>query len=204
MFKPIIVRPTAQQIAWAKEREAKRTDDAVQRYGRAHFNNSIREGEGILVGLLGECIVKDYFGNLEPSTGSDIYDFDLFHTLFRWRWEVKSKEQKWPGTPQAHFNATVCDANIGQACDYYVFTRVHSSLEIAWILGALPKSLFMNRAVFHYKGDADPTGAPDWKFSWDCHNVALRYLWPLPSDPSELSLLLEKEKYFKTRQPVCS
>lgn len=204
MLKPIAVRPSEQQIAWARAHERQRTEELIAKYGREHLNDSIREGEGTLIGLLGERITLDYFGNLVFSTGKDIYDYDLFHTLFKWRWEVKSKEQKWPGTPQAHFNATVCAANTRQACDHYVFTRVHSSLEIAWILGVLPKQLFMDRAVFYHKGDVDPTGTNGWKFSWDCYNVALRYLWPLPGDPAELFLLREKEKYFKTKQPVLS
>lgn len=200
MLKPIIVHPIGAQIDWARANKDQRVEETIRQYGRDHYNNSIREGEGILPGLLGERITKDFFGNLRHSTGTDVYDYDLWHEIFRWRWEVKTKEQGWPFTPQAHFNATVCAANTGQACDYYVFTRVHSSLEIAWILGALPKQLFMDRAVFYNKGDLDPTSTSGWRFSWDCYNVPLRHLWPLPEDPAELYLLREKEKFLKTRQ----
>lgn len=198
MAKIITVTPTPDQIHRATIREQEMTAKIIAKYGRDHLNNSIKEGEGVLVGLLGEEVIKDFY-SFTPADPDDLYDFDLYDPAYLRRIDVKTKLQKYDGAPRGHYNATVCDANTLQYCDYYVFVRVRASLKTAWILGALPKRFFLARAKFYRAGEIDPTSQNGWRFAWDCHNVAVRHLWSLPEDPAELQLLVEKEKHFKLR-----
>jgi len=185
---------TSAQYERAKVREAEMTQHVIEQYGREHLNNSIKEGMGVFVGLLGEEIIKSLYG-FQSSSGDDIYHYDLLDPVFLGKIDVKTKLQNWGGTPQRHYNATVCDANIHQRCDYYCFVRVRSDYQFAWVLGVLPKHLFLSRATFAARGDVDPTSRSGWTFAWDCHNVQVRDLWTLPQDPLELSVIVEKAKH---------
>lgn len=185
---------TAAQRERARAREAEMTARVIERHGREYLNNSIREGMGVFVGLLGEEIIQTPY-NFQWSSGDDIYDYDLIDPVFLGKIDVKTKEQKWTGNPKRHYNATVCAANIKQICDYYCFVRIRSDYELAWVLGIYPKQLFLNRASFAYRGELDPTSQSDWAFSWDCYNMPVRDLWTMPQDPRELSVIVEKAKH---------
>ncbi len=185
---------TAAQRERAKAREAEMTARIVERYGREHLNNSIKEGMGVFVGLLGEEVIQTLY-NFQWSSGKDIYDYDLMDPVFLGKIDVKTKLQKWTGNPQRYFNATVCAANTEQICDYYCFVRIRSDYELAWVLGIYPKQLFLERSSFAFRGELDPTSREEWTFSWDCYNMPIRDLWTMPQDPAELAGIVEKAKY---------
>jgi hypothetical protein len=185
MMSMISLRPTADQIERARAREADMRAKIIARHGREHLNNSIREGEGVLVGLVGEELVHDRY-LFARSAGEDIYHFDLLDSVFLGRIDVKTKSCT--GQPQPGYWCTVCAANTEQICDYYCFVRVLEDLSRAWIMGFLPKPNFFNKAVFFNKGDLDPTSHCGWTFRWDCYNVPVSQLWAPPWDRETLKL----------------
>ena len=145
-----------------------------KKYGRAHLNNSIRAGYGMFVGFLGEELVHDFYQQLwGRSAGDAVFHWDLRDAVLG-RVEVKTKWQKYPETPKAFYNCTVCDANTEQRCDWYCFVRVHASCECAWLLGFIPKQAFFDQAVFGKKGATDPTSHNGFTYKWDCWNVGIK------------------------------
>jgi hypothetical protein len=192
MLAMIRLRPTAEQVARAMQREAAMTERVLERHGREYLNNSIREGEGVLIGLLGEEISHDLYPGMIPSTGDDIYDYDLRDPRHLGSIDVKTK--RCTSAPKAHYWCTVCDANIKQQCDYYCFVRIMEDFSVAWVIGFMPKAEFLRRSTFFRKGEFDPTSQRDWQFSWDCHNLAADELWAPPRDADGLVYLENRRK----------
>lgn len=157
--------------------------------GKEYLDNSIREGEGVLVGLLGEEFPRERY-QWEQSKGDDIYHFDLYDRLRDNTFDVKTKSCT--SQPQQHYWCSVCAANIEQRCTHYFFVRVMEDLSRAWLLGVLPKDEFFKRAVFFNKGDLDPTSDNGWRFSWDCYNVPISQLWSPPWDLQTMDLQGER------------
>lgn len=187
MMSMLMLRPTADQIARAKAREADMEAKLIEKYGKEHLDNSISEGEGTLIGLLGEEISYDlYYPMFTRSTGRNIYDYDLAAPNSVGTVDVKTKSCK--SSPQPHYWCTVCAANIKQRCDYYLFMRIMEDHSLAWVLGFLPKPLFFDAAVQFSKGDLDPTSHCGWTFKWDCFNVPVSQLWAPPRDPEIFTL----------------
>jgi hypothetical protein len=172
------VIPTADQITRARRRERFMVDQTIHRYGQEHLNNSILEGEGTIYGLVLEEIIRDIY-LWRPSTGNDIFHYDLYDPLHLGRIEVKTK--RCTSAPQFNYNCTVSAANYTQRCDYYLFSRIHVDFSKAYIIGLLPAHIFREpgRAVFARKGEEDPQ-RPGWQFKWDCYNIEVADLWPAP------------------------
>ncbi|NBT76684.1 MAG: hypothetical protein EBT15_12120 [Betaproteobacteria bacterium] len=168
---------TADQLKRALDREEDMTARVIERYGRAHLNDSIKEGQGVFIGLLGEEIIYDFYEQQwTRSTGEDIYNWDLRNKILG-RVDVKTKLQNYGQPPKPFYNCTVCDANIHQLCDWYCFVRVHNDCERAWILGFLPKDMFFESvATFAAKGEIDHISHNDWTFKWDCWNAPISKL----------------------------
>jgi hypothetical protein len=127
------------------------------------LNNSIREGDGNLIGFIGEFLVADYFGGEVSNT----YDYDLI--IKEKRIDVKTKETT--VLPKNHYFCTVADYNTKQKCDSYYFVRVTKDLKIGYLLGGLTKEAFYRKAQFYRKNSLDPTSNQGWRFTADCHNV---------------------------------
>lgn len=191
MIAMLTLRPTAQQIERAKAREAAMTAVILERHGREYLDNSIREGAGVLIGLLGEELVKDFYPGFFPSTGKDIYDYDLVDP--HWLGTIDVKTKSCTSKPRGYYWATVSDANIKQQCDYYCFVRILEDLSVGWLLGYLPKDLFLDQALFFERGTVDPLSKSGWQFSWDCHNVAIQDLWSPPMTVDGLEYLTRRE-----------
>lgn len=171
--------PTKKQIKTAKERESEMTALFVERYGRSHLNNSILEGEGMLAGLVGEELYRDYYGFLR-SAGEAIFHYDVLDPDVLGRIEVKTK--RCTSAPKPHYNCSIAASNCNQQCDYYAFVRVMKDFSRAWILGMMPKDQFFNHrdVQFFNKGDKDPAGFAGWRFKWACFNLPISALLPAP------------------------
>lgn len=119
-------------------------------YKFKELNNSIRKGEGNLIGALGEIVVFDYYQN----KGREVehcqhHDFDLMIEGFKV--EIKTQETKFK--PLHWFTCHVSDYNATQDCDYYCFPFVNESMSTAWLTGMIKKNDFRERAVFKKEGE---------------------------------------------------
>jgi hypothetical protein len=135
------------------------------------LRNSIRRGEGNLVGGIGEVLVKKYVHAKQSNT----YDYDLVKASGKL--EVKTKECT--GQPEPHFNCTVAAYNTKQDCDFYVFVRVLKDMSVAWILGFVDKDTFFKKAYFGKEGEIDPNSGMKWRFKADCYNIRIDQLIPI-------------------------
>lgn len=189
----IEVPVTVAQLDRAMERY-ERHDADLHRRGKKHLNNSIEEGRGSFVGMLGEEITYDFFPGgetiWERTPEDHPYDYDLrLLVMPHMTVDVKTKNQTYDKAPRPHYFATVCDKNTTQQCDLYWFVRVHCSFEKAWILGCLPKLRFFQTAQFNTKGEPDPTSHCGWCFKEDCWNLPINKLW-LPKTLGELQAMV--------------
>ena len=132
------------------------------------LKNSIRNGEGYVVGFIGEEVVKDVLnGEIK-----DTLDYDIIYNGMT-KVEVKTKEITVP--PRSHFEGSVADCNTSQRCDEYAFVFVLKQMPYAWYAGKISKSDFYEAAVFHKKGEVDPA-FPNFVFKADCWNIAVSKL----------------------------
>lgn len=125
--------------------------------------NSIRFGEGIRDGCLGEIVVADYYGWDISKT----YDYDLVSPKGI-RIDVKTKVRT--VAPESNFNCSVAAANIKQQCDCYLFVSLLKDWSRCWILGYVTKQFFFENAVFRKKDESDPE-KNGWSFAADCYNI---------------------------------
>lgn len=131
--------------------------------------NSITRGEGNLAGFIGEAMVASVIGAAMANT----YDYDLVAGALT----IDVKTKRTGKAPQPHYECSVADFNTKQACDWYLFTRVHTTLTKGWILGYLPKREFYKKAKFCRKGEVDLTNY--FIFKADCYNIKIEELWTL-------------------------
>ena len=132
------------------------------------LKNSIRNGEGYVVGFIGEEVVKDVLnGEIK-----DTFDYDIIYNGMT-KVEVKTKEIT--VSPRSHFEGSVADCNTSQRCDEYAFVFVLKQMPYAWYAGKISKSDFYEAAVFHKKGEVDPA-FPNFVFKVDCWNIAVTKL----------------------------
>ena len=127
--------------------------------------NSIRRGEGNIVGLLGEIIFARHFGASLHSK----YDYDT--VLNSMKIDVKTKETT--VVPRDEYLASVAAHNIKQKCDVYYFVRIRKDLKAGWLLGAKFKEDFFKEATFNKRGEVDPSSNFGWKFRTDCYNLEI-------------------------------
>jgi hypothetical protein len=157
----VTVPLTEELVALAKE-------DALN---LGKLKNSITEGEGNIIGFIGERIISEYTG----ATLFRTVNFDLL--LGDFRVDVKSKRVK-VRRPDYGDECSVAAFNITQECDFYAFTRVHDDLKTAWILGWISKEAYFSKARFLKKGDID--GDNNFVVKADCYNMYIRDLNALP------------------------
>src|ERR1035438_1331717 len=86
------------------------------------LKNSIRNGDGRLIGCLGEECCHFYFKTSKESIMADrsLYNFDLIYN--NKKIEVKSKQCY--SVPRIDYDGTVYKYNLNQKTDYYLFTRI--------------------------------------------------------------------------------
>jgi len=128
------------------------------------LNNSISAGGGNIYGFLGEILVSNY---LELPLGNT-YDYDM-KTAAGKTLDVKSK--RCTSKPKPTYECSVAAFNTKQRCDYYVFTRVLSSLTKGWLLGYKPKEEYFSKATLLKKGTLDPSN--NFTVRADCHNLEI-------------------------------
>lgn len=194
VIEPLLVVPTKRQIKAAQDREEEMTTLFAERYGRKHLNGSITEGEGMLAGLVGEELVREYY-ELFRSAGEAIFHYDVLDMQHLGKIDVKTK--RCTSEPKPHYNCSIAASNTDQQCDYYAFVRVLKDFSKAWILGLMPKTKFFEKALFFKRGQIDPTGFGGWRFKWDCFNVQISDLLQAPLTISECA----KYKYRPAEHP---
>lgn len=128
------------------------------------LNNSIRSGEGNLVGFIGEIIVSEYLGVDLNNT----YDYDLVYMNVKC--DVKTKECTSP--PKINYDCSIASYNTKQKCDAYIFVRVCGYK--AWILGWLSKKEYFEKSIFLRKGQKDPSN--NFTVKANCYNVKIEKL----------------------------
>lgn len=127
------------------------------------LNNSIRSGEGNIVGFLGEEIVKSFFN----ITSRNTYNYDILYNDKKY--EVKTKETT--VVPKDTYDCSVAAYNTKQQCDYYIFVRVLDTLSKGWILGFMEKDEYMKNSIFLKKGDIDLSN--NYTVKADCYNMKI-------------------------------
>ena len=130
------------------------------------LNNSIRRGEGSLVAYIGEEVAK----NVLNGQIKDTYDYDIVYQDTKV--DVKTKERT--VAPKPYYECSVADFNTKQDCDEYAFVSVLNTLKEAWYLGKISKPDFYKKAVFHRKGEIDPSN--NFTFKADCYNIPISLL----------------------------
>ena len=154
---------------------------------RKNLRGSITEGDGELIGALGEIVVADYFKLPMVNDGENWNpNYDLIHPEMGLV-DVKSKRQNVLSLG-LHYANTVWDASKDrQKCDYYCFTRIRL-LEaeeaandfkncVVWILGVHTKKEYFKKASLIRKGEVDPSNS--FKVKDDCWNLPISQLEPL-------------------------
>ncbi len=144
------------------------------------LNNSITSGQSNGWGMLGEEVIRDL---LNCKDSDDIYNYDL-KTPNGLRLEIKTKKTSRVTPPEPYYECSVCNHNPRQRCDAYVFLRVSTRVNKAWICGYMNKEEFMSKARFFKKGDIDTSNG--YKVHASCYNMNISELNPLeeliPSD----------------------
>lgn len=135
------------------------------------LRNSIRHGEGNLVGFIGEIIVNEYIKGALVNT----YDYDILREGIKF--DVKSKETT--VKPKSYYECSIADYNPNQDCDYYIFTRVLNDHSKCWILGVKSKEAYFKESRFLKKGQID--GTNKFVVKADCHNLEISKLQPIDS-----------------------
>lgn len=132
------------------------------------IRNSIRKGEGNLIGFLGEILFAKHFAGEISNT----YDYDVI--INEKKIDVKTKATT--VAPKLNYLATVADFNTKQKCDSYYFVRIDFENRLGYLLGGLTKESFYKKAIFHKQGDQDPDSNLGWTFKADCYNLEISKL----------------------------
>lgn len=147
------------------------------------FRNSITEGKGVLVGLVGEYCAASFIRSYKfPAEIRDTYDYDIIAGPTKLKLEVKSMDVR--SAPRPNNLNPVCIKNAEQQADYYVFMRVmykdRSNPGLggrAFFCGAVPCCKLKTWAKLYNKGDIDSNGFP---VRFTSYNVAVEKClqWP--------------------------
>jgi hypothetical protein len=158
--------PTKEQFLLAKEK--------AEEIGS--LNNSIRGGDGNLIGCLAEIVCADKLG----WSLSNTYDYDCVCGEFKI--DVKTKERGVP--PRGNYFASVADYNTTQKCSHYAFCSTIGKGTV-FILGIIDKEEFYDKATFFKKGDYDPNSSTTdaFYFTADCYNLEYSKLRQIGSEP---------------------
>lgn len=108
-------------------------------YSFNKLKNSIKDGEGNLIGAIGEIVAFDYYQEQDKLViHSGDFNYDLL--IDGLKIEVKTMESNSP--PKDHYECNVSLFNAEQNCDYYLFVDVDSSHSTAFIKGYVSKERF--------------------------------------------------------------
>lgn len=163
----VSITPDMKRVALEKSREM------------GLIKNSILKSEGNETGFLGEEVIKWWLGDKGEVSGRNTYEYDfLFNSK---RCEVKTKLTT--VVPKSHYDCSVANYNPNQKCDFYIFVRVMSSSDKAWILGYISKDEFFRNSVFLMKGDLDPSN--NYTVKADCYNIKISSLLDIKNLPNE-------------------
>jgi hypothetical protein len=114
------------------------------------LKNSIKEGEGNLLGAIGEIVAFDYYQEQDKLViHSGDFNFDLL--IDGSKIEVKTMEVN--ATPKEYHEYNVSLYNAEQQCDYYLFLNVDSSHSTAYIKGYVSKERFKKIRQLRLKGE---------------------------------------------------
>jgi hypothetical protein len=114
------------------------------------LKNSLRNGEGNLLGAIGEIVAFDYYqGQDKLVIHSGDFNFDLL--IDGSKIEVKTMEVN--ATPKEYHECNVSLYNAEQDCDYYLFLNVDSNHSTAYIKGYVSKQRFKKIRQLRLKGE---------------------------------------------------
>ena len=134
------------------------------------LRNSITSGQSNVYGMVGEEVIKDYLG---CTYSTDIHNYDLVSPAGV-KIEVKTKKTAMQVPPKSHFECSVCNYNAKQRCDVYLFVRVSTKCNKAWLCGYRTKPEFMNESRYFKKGDTDSSN--NYKVHASCWNMNISEL----------------------------
>ena len=148
------------------------------------LDNSIREGEGNLVGYIGEFVANCFIQGTLTTEEPEVYQYDIYKTVNEnlVTFDVKTKERT--VSPKHDYDCSVANFNTRQNCDYYVFVSVLNKAvdhkndppiyTNAWILGTMSKNDYYRKARYLTKGMIDPSN--NYEVKADCYNMAVHDL----------------------------
>ena len=128
------------------------------------LNNSIRQGDGNVVGFIGEQIAQQVLGATEKNNFQ--HDLVLPNGL-----TVDVKTKQTTVKPRPDYDCSVAAFNTKQQCDYYAFVRVKNDYTVGWYLGAYKKSEYLQNAIALKKGEIDPSN--NFTVKADCYNMKI-------------------------------
>lgn len=164
---------TKLEIERARRRASRMATSCRSRRGLSYPYRSFMRGKGMMVGLLGEEIVKSRYAGFVLSKGKAAYDYDLLHDGRFGRTEVKTKQCGSP--PELGYFCSVAESSINQECDHLAFVRVLRDFTRAWFIGIMPREDFLAIALRFKKGEKDPTAPKStWQFAETCYNVTVK------------------------------
>lgn len=132
------------------------------------INRSMLDGKGNMIGFLGEEIMLHKF----ECTQNNTYDYDIM--VGDKKIDVKTKHCT--TVPRETYECSI-QTYYDQKCDYYVFIRILKDLSRGWILGAIKKDEFMDKAIHYKKGYRDKSN--DFTFKADSYNLPISKLYDL-------------------------
>jgi hypothetical protein len=122
------------------------------------LKNSIKEGEGNLLGAIGEIVAFDYYEQQDKLViHSGDFNFDLL--IDGSKIEVKTMEVN--ATPKEYHECNVSLYNAEQKCDYYLFLNVDSNHSTAFIKGYVSKERF--KKIRQLKKQGEKNGSFEYK-----------------------------------------
>ncbi len=138
------------------------------------LKNSIRQGEGNLVGFIGEGIVKAAFPR---AIATNTYQHDI--VLDDVTYEVKSKDRTIP-MPRPDDECSIAAFNPNQKADRYLFISVYRDRNTneyvhGHIMGHWACATYKDTAIFREKGWYDSRN--NWKIKADCWNMEYSWLY---------------------------
>jgi hypothetical protein len=125
-------------------------DRANKLYSFNVLNNSIRQGEGNVIGALGEIVVFDHYTAIgRHVVHAQDFNFDLLIEGFKI--EVKTQEQR--SIPLPVYTCHVPDYNSTQECEFYCFVFIHPDMTKGWLAGYISRSQFNQIKKLKKKGE---------------------------------------------------
>jgi len=125
-------------------------DRAMKLYKFNELKNSIRQGEGNVIGALGEILVFDHYTKIGRNVvHAQDFNFDLLIEGFKI--EVKTQENR--SIPSPVYTCHVPDYNSTQECEFYCFVFIHPNMTKGWLAGHISRSRFHQIKRLKKKGE---------------------------------------------------